>query len=68
MPEVTPGKFRQRESVGGNAIEAHGFPSKQAATEASDILCKKHGRVAQFVEQESKLILGIQKFRFNCVK
>jgi len=56
------------ESVGGNSIETHGLPSKQAATEASDILCKKNDRVAQFVEQKSKLILGIQQFRFNCVK
>ena len=56
------------ESVGGNAVRANGVPSVQAATEASNLLCKKNDRVAQFVEQKSVMILGFQEFRFNCVK
>lgn len=55
------------ESAGGNTIETRGLPSKQAATEASDKLCKKHDRVAQFVKQRS-FLTGSVVFDFNCVK
>lgn len=56
------------ESEGGNTIRTHGLPSKQAATDASNILCKKHGRIAQFVDQEGILLLGLMIFNFNCVR
>jgi uncharacterized protein YceK len=56
------------ESEGGNTVSTHGLPPKQAATEASSILCKKYGRVAQFVKKDGILLTGLQIFSFNCVR
>jgi len=55
------------DSAGGNTIQTRGLPSKQAATEASDKVCKKHDRVAQLVKQKGS-ITGLVTFDFNCVK
>ncbi len=56
------------ESEGGNTISTNGLPSRQHATDASAILCKKNGRIPQFVKQTGVILLGIQQFEFNCVK
>lgn len=56
------------ESEGGNTISTNGLPSRQHATDASTILCKKNGRIPQFVKQTGVLLLAIQQFEFNCVK
>jgi hypothetical protein len=56
------------DSAGGNTIQTSGLPSKQAATEASTKLCKKYGRIAQFVNRTDILLLGVVAFDFNCVR
>jgi len=56
------------ESEGGNSIQTHGFPGKQAATDASTKLCKKYGRIAQYVSHRAILITGTSIFEFNCVR
>jgi hypothetical protein len=56
------------ESEGGNTISTNGLPSRQHATDASAILCKKNGRIPQFGKQTGFILLGIQQFEFNCVK
>ena len=58
----------QAESEGGNKISTQGLPPRQTATEMANILCKKHGRIAQYVKTDSTLILGNVSFTFNCVK
>lgn len=58
----------QADSAGGNSIYTHGLPDRQAATNVSNQLCKKHGRVAQFVKQDGSILTGIRVFDFNCVK
>jgi hypothetical protein len=57
-----------QESEGGVTVRANGLPPRQAATDAASIVCKKYGRVAQFVKQDGSLILGFQQFEFNCNK
>ncbi len=56
------------DSEGGNTIQTNGLPSKQAATEASNQLCKKYDRIAQFASRRSILIAGTMIYEFNCVK
>ena len=57
------------ESVGGNTVRANGIPSVQAATEASNILCQKNDRVAQFYKRtENTSLFGYQEYSFNCVR
>lgn len=56
------------DSEGGNQVQTHGFPSVQAATDASTILCKKYGRVAQYVSQRGLAVTALQIFTFNCVR
>ena len=56
------------ESEGGNTISTNGLPSRQNATDAAAILCKKNARIPQFSKQTGVLLLGIQQFEFNCVK
>ena len=56
------------DSEGGNTVQAQGLPSRQVATTVSSTLCKRHGRVAQFVSQRGVFITGTQIFDFNCVR
>ena len=56
------------ESEGGNRVQTNGLPNQQAATEAASILCKKNGRIAQYVKQDGMPLLGVVWFDFNCVK
>jgi hypothetical protein len=57
------------DSAGGNTIRTHGLPSRQIATTASDTLCNKYGRVAQYIDKKgSSLVLGLAVFNFNCVR
>ncbi len=57
------------DSAGGNSIRTHGLPSRQIATTASDTLCNKYGRVAQYVDNKgTSLLLGFAVLNFNCVK
>lgn len=56
------------EYEGGNSVRTQGLPSRQAATEASNKLCKKHGRIAQYVTQRNILMTGSVTFDFNCVR
>lgn len=56
------------ESEGAVAVRTNGLPTRSAATVVGSMLCKKHGRVAQFVRQSGSLILGFQQFEFNCVR
>ena len=55
------------DSEGGNSVTTHGLPNRQAATDASNVLCRKYGRTAQFIRHSGSLILGVQSFDFNCV-
>jgi uncharacterized protein YceK len=57
------------DTAGGNTIRTHGLPSKQIATTASDTLCNKYDRVAQYVDNKgTSLLLGFVVFHFNCVR
>lgn len=56
------------DSEGGNTIKTYGLPSRQAATDVSSKLCKKYGRVAQYVDQHPILLTGAMIFDFNCVR
>jgi hypothetical protein len=56
------------DTEGAVQVQTTGLPTRQAATEVGSRLCKKYGRVAQFVRQTGILMLGVQQFEFNCVK
>lgn len=56
------------ESEGSIRIQANGIPNRQPASEAATIICKKYGRVAQFVKSDPSLIGGFTAYDFNCVK
>lgn len=57
------------DTAGGNTIRTRGLPSKQIATTASDTLCNKYDRVAQYIDNKgSSLVLGLAVFNFNCVR
>jgi hypothetical protein len=56
------------DTEGAVQVRTNGLPTRQAATEVGQMLCKKYGRVAQFAKQSGSLILGFQQFEFNCVK
>jgi ABC-type phosphate transport system substrate-binding protein len=56
------------ESEGSIRIQANGIPNRQPASEAAGIICKKYGRVAQFVKSDPSLIGGFTAYDFNCVK
>ncbi len=56
------------DSEGGNSIQTRGLPGRQAATDASNQLCKKHGRISQFVDRKGLLFTGLAIFNFNCVR
>ncbi len=56
------------DSEGGSTVQTQGLPSRQAATNASTTLCKKYGRVAQYVKHRNLLLTGTAIFDFNCVR
>jgi hypothetical protein len=56
------------DSEGGNRISTQGLPSQQHATDAATTLCKKYGRVAQYVKRDSIPLTGFAAFNFNCVR
>lgn len=56
------------DTEGAVQVRTTGLPTRQAATEVGSRLCKKYGRVAQFVRQTGSVVLGVQQFEFNCVK
>jgi hypothetical protein len=56
------------ESESGNTVSTNGLPSRQYATEASNTLCKKYGRIAQFVKQTGSLLLGRHLNSIACVE
>lgn len=56
------------DTEGAVMVRTRGLPTRQAATEVASTLCKKYGRVAQFVRQRGSLVLGIQEFEFNCAR
>jgi len=56
------------DSEGGNTVQTRGLPGRQAATEASNTLCKKYGRIAQYASRDHILLTGLAIFNFNCVR
>ncbi len=56
------------DSEGGNTIQTRGSPSKQNAIDAATKLCKKYGRIAQYISQERPSITTTIYFNFNCVR
>ncbi|MBZ0093398.1 MAG: hypothetical protein K8F27_14400 [Sulfuricellaceae bacterium] len=58
----------QDDSEGGNTIYAVGDPNKAQATKVASMLCKKYGRIAQFVRKKPLSLVMTSDFDFNCVK
>lgn len=56
------------DSEGGNIVKTVGAAPVQAATTVSNMLCKKYGRIAQYVSQTPLSIVLVKEFTFNCVR